>query len=257
MLPKIFPGNNLFYYDEAKCPHVRQTIALTMDDAPCRQSDRAMSMLKEVRELLQEFNAKATFFLCTDYVPGHEEDLQALLRNGHEVANHGKEDRPYHNDTEEAFEQAFLEAEGVCERLRADTQAANNEVPSKWFRSPWAKMSPQMQRVVDRHGFTNVLTDCYGNDPWISDPDFIARTMLEQAASGSIAVIHVPERGFREYNLRALRLFLEGLKERNFRVVNLSTLHREAMRPSTPSASLAEFQPAWKPAEIMTQTTTL
>jgi len=86
-----------------------------------------------------------------------------------------------------------------------------------------------MRRVVDRHGFKHVLTDCYANDPWIADADFISRTMLDCALDGGVSVIHIPERGFREYNFQALRQFLQGLKQRNFSVVTLSALHAEAV----------------------------
>merc|ERR1711972_230803 len=105
-------------------------------------------------------------------------------------------------------------------------------IPSvRWFRAPQAKLSGTMRQALNRHGFTHVLCDCYANDPWISDPAFIVETMLGQAADGSVAVIHMPERGFREYNLQALQGFLAGLQKRNFRVVTLSALHREAYSP--------------------------
>lgn len=96
------------------------------------------------------------------------------------------------------------------------------------FRAPHAKMSDAMRTVLARHGFTNVLTDCYANDPWIDDPEYIAKTMLDLALDGSIAVIHMPEKGFREHNLKALRDFLTGLQARQLRAVTLGALHRAA-----------------------------
>ena len=40
------------------------------------------------RWLNQEHGAKATFFLCSDYVNGFEDDAKELLADGHEFANH-------------------------------------------------------------------------------------------------------------------------------------------------------------------------
>merc|ERR1712060_53809 len=91
-------------------------------------------------------------------------------------------------------------------------------------------MSAEMQRVLSRHGFTNVLCDCYANDTIISDADFLAETLLSMVDTegGSIVIIHVPERGFREHNFEAIRGLLIGLRARNMRVMTVSELHRAA-----------------------------
>lgn len=261
----MFGPDTRCFYDVASYPNVRGKLALTIDDAPCRDRDPKNSMISDVMDLLREFKAQATFFLCTDYVEGYEEPMAEALREGHEVANHCPEDRSYADDGEADFEAALLRAEEVCERLRGrageDAPAAvaegavadaprtlSDDLPPalaaatplsplparpRWFRAPHAKMSSAMRQVLSRHGYTNVLTDCYANDPWISDADFLARTMLGAAADGSVAVIHMPERGFREYNLRAMRLFLEGLRDRGISVVTLGSLHAEALRPNS------------------------
>eukprot|EP00429_Kryptoperidinium_foliaceum_P074221 CAMPEP_0176228950 /NCGR_PEP_ID=MMETSP0121_2-20121125/23540_1 /TAXON_ID=160619 /ORGANISM="Kryptoperidinium foliaceum, Strain CCMP 1326" /LENGTH=479 /DNA_ID=CAMNT_0017568263 /DNA_START=81 /DNA_END=1521 /DNA_ORIENTATION=+ len=312
-----FP-DTVLWYDPKVFPQVVGKIALTIDDAPCRSSDPQHSMMPAVLQLLREFDAQATFFLCTDYVRGHEAGLREAIRQGHEVANHCPEDRSYADETEAEFEAALLRAEDICARLRASAvadapddvalgcerwraecpgvtgyaepstratsltgcsdsdgeasvdgaaaavngggrplaersedweaspaahrQSAQPSVPNakrvRWFRAPHAKMSPAMRTVITRHAFTHVLTDCYANDPWISDADFISKTMLDYARDGGIAVIHMPEHGFRDYNLRALRQFLEGLSERGLSAVSLSSLHADAVRVprSTPAS---------------------
>eukprot|EP00405_Crypthecodinium_cohnii_P021780 CAMPEP_0206484390 /NCGR_PEP_ID=MMETSP0324_2-20121206/39948_1 /ASSEMBLY_ACC=CAM_ASM_000836 /TAXON_ID=2866 /ORGANISM="Crypthecodinium cohnii, Strain Seligo" /LENGTH=366 /DNA_ID=CAMNT_0053962533 /DNA_START=223 /DNA_END=1323 /DNA_ORIENTATION=- len=290
LLPLVYP-KSLCFYDKAAYPGVQGSIALTVDDAPCSRSDERLAMIREVQELLREYEAKATFFVCTDYVQSHESKFRELLSDGHEVANHCPADRSYMEDSEEAFEEALLRAERTCERLRRhhqnnssdnENQKANSDdsgsesddlgssamssssssasfgrkggragegegegeapVPglTRWFRAPHAMLSSKMEKVLERHGFTNVLCDCYANDPWIPDATFVAENMLELAEDGSIAVIHMPERGFREYNHQALRNFLEGLRQRNIRVVTLSTLHAQASGGAVFSPPLEE-----------------
>ena len=90
-------------------PSLTGHVALTIDDGLCR-SGSSSSMIAEVRQLLkdgalsactigvgqrlhvrsccEEFGAKATFFLCSDYVDGFEDDAKGLLADGHEFANH-------------------------------------------------------------------------------------------------------------------------------------------------------------------------
>lgn len=260
----VLDPHALCFYDAADFPGVRGLVALTVDDAPCRQRDPQAALLGEVKDLLAEFEAKATFFLCTDDVPGHEEGLAELVKAGNEVANHGCEDKPYGGYSEEQFRHAFLRAESVCEAVRRLGEAAQEEtlqeegvptagypvasLPSaperaseaptpKWFRAPHADISSAMQKVLAAEGFRHVLCDSFANDTQIDDAAFISDSLLSMvdSAGGSIVVIHMPERGFREHNLEALRLLLSGLRQRDLRVVTLSELSRAARRQSQSS----------------------
>lgn len=233
LFPVLFSGS-LSHYDKKDFPGVKGLVALTLDDAPCSRQDPDVAMIQEVGDLLREYDAKATFFCTTDFVQPHEDEFREMVADGHEVANHCGADRSYAPDTEKDFEAALLASEEVCERLRAQTpapKAADSAAPPRrWFRAPHAKLSQGMSRVLVRHGYTNVLGDSYACDPWITDPKFLASQMDNLAVDGSIAIIHMPERGFREYNLEALREFLAAMKKRQIQVVTLSTLHEAAWR---------------------------
>ena len=92
---------------------------------------------------------------------------------------------------------------------------------------PWTsqgKLTPSMRAVVRNAGLRPVLADCYCDDFMHSDPEWIARTLLRQVKSGSIIIIHMPERGHWEHTLEALRLLLQGLRERQLLPVTLSQL---------------------------------
>lgn len=282
---------SICYYECDQHPGVMGLVALTIDDAICSQADTSRSMVDEVRQLLAEFSAHATFFLCTNYVVGHEEGVCSLLSDGHEIANHCPEDRAYGGDTEAEFEGALMESEGCCQHLRdrahlmdksgecaascdstsssststgnpmagtpeatakADSLGTTAEVKAsevlpgvalksalnpaaakaalnpRWFRAPHADLSDSMRTVLKRHGFANVLCDCFANDTLISDSHFIAQKLLSTVTSGSILVIHMPERGFREHNFLALRELLQGLQQRSLRPVTVSELNRAA-----------------------------
>lgn len=178
--------------------------------------------MPEVLALLAEFHAKATFFIISGYVQGHEDSMHQALREGHELGNHGCTDKPYDGYGERIFGKLLLEAEQVCDELRASAGAPAPRVP--WFRAPHAKLSGAMERVLQRHGYRHVLGDAYANDPWIRDHDFIIEEVLAGITHGSIIVVHMPERGFRRHTYFALRGILQGLQDRNFRAVNLTTL---------------------------------
>ena len=107
----------------------------------------------------------------------------------------------------------------------------------------------------------HALGDAYCDDWCISDHTFVANTLLRQvcaspAASrlcmhactracacaqvqdGSIIIMHMPERGFRDHTLAAMAQLLAGLTERGLHVVTLSEL--DAMAASGANANLEQ-----------------
>ena len=81
-----------------------------------------------------------------------------------------------------------------------------------------------MQEVLDANGYTNVMCDAFANDTAIPDAEWISKSILDQVKPGSIVLIHMPEKGVREWNYEAMRLTLQGLKDRNIKVVTLTEL---------------------------------
>jgi len=79
---------------------------------------------------------------------------------------------------------------------------------------------------------TNIMGDCYCDDWAFAEKNpsttkrLVAPLMLEQVQDGSIAIFHMPQVGFRETTIEAIRDFLEGMKERNINVVTVSDLLR-------------------------------
>ncbi|CAE8627548.1 unnamed protein product, partial [Polarella glacialis] len=79
------------YYSLKECPAVRGVVALTIDDGLCRQGP-GKAVVAEVLDALRQHQAKATFFVCSEYLKGFEEEAGQLLREGCELANHCPED---------------------------------------------------------------------------------------------------------------------------------------------------------------------
>mmetsp|Transcript_26083 Transcript_26083/g.45401 ORF Transcript_26083/g.45401 Transcript_26083/m.45401 type:complete len:440 (-) Transcript_26083:116-1435(-) len=264
--PVIASYDTITNYDSEVCPGVAGLVALTIDDSPCRQSASAC-MVTQVVDLLSEFGAQATFMVTAEFVAGKEEDMVKVLMDGHEIANHCWHEAPCINLEEEEFEKQLMDCEAVCEDLRqraveckrqqvvrhpevdvpvarpvepesepertreaAEKAKEVADQPIRWFRAPSALCNSTMLGVLRRRGFTHVLGDCYANDPFVTDPEFLAGVMLENVMDGSVLVTHIPERGFREYNLEALRLVLQGLQSRGLKAVTMSALHAASMK---------------------------
>jgi len=213
-------NTSLCFYDVARYPVVQGHVALTIDDAPCRFA-RSNSRVKDVKDLLHEFGAKATFMLVGRFVDGHEEDLVELLKDGHEFGNHGMLDRAYHEDSNEEFAEAVDRCNG---KINALQRLAGTEESVSWFRSPHGKYTVEMEGILKERGLTNVMTDTYASCPVVQDGEFIGNFLARNASHGSILLIHMPELGLREWCLEGLRILLEGLKRRNLKPITVGEL---------------------------------
>jgi len=225
--------DSICYYDASVFPEVKGYVALTIDDAPNRLG-REASMLPEVMELLRKHDASATFMVMGKFVEGNEADLVDLLRDGHELGNHGMVDRPYHKDSNSSFSEAVEECS--C-RIRALQREAQVMEDVRWFRAPHGKYTSEMSATLQQKGLTNVMCDTYACCPVIQDSNFIGGLLAERANHGSIILIHMPEKGFRDWCFVAMQRLLEDLNQRGLRVVTVSELARRAdsLRVEEPS----------------------
>eukprot|EP00747_Dinoflagellata_sp_TGD_P191296 gnl/TRDRNA2_/TRDRNA2_54472_c0_seq1.p1 gnl/TRDRNA2_/TRDRNA2_54472_c0~~gnl/TRDRNA2_/TRDRNA2_54472_c0_seq1.p1 ORF type:complete len:251 (-),score=27.00 gnl/TRDRNA2_/TRDRNA2_54472_c0_seq1:84-758(-) len=128
------------------------------------------------------------------------------------------DDRPYDSFSPQDFEEHLLRAN---HRLQA-VMSQGSQV--KWFRAPQGRYTRSMDDTVRRHGMRHVLADGYCNDFNIQDSDWIADTTLRQVSSGSIILLHMPERGHWEHTFEALRKVLEGISLRGLCAVTVSML---------------------------------
>ena len=81
-----------------------------------------------------------------------------------------------------------------------------------------------MYKIIDKYNLTLILGDVFANDTSIPDPNYISKYILNKVKPGSIIIIHMPEKGVREWNLEAMDLILQGLNDKEIDIVTLSQL---------------------------------
>ena len=190
-------------------------VALTIDDGFCGKDNPNGDMTFEVIKLLEKYNAKATFFITGSHTYNtSNKDISFLLSKGHEIANHNMYDIPYKNINPRDFEDDLLKTNTLLEKF--------TENISNWYRAPHASISDSMHIILDKYNLTHVIGDVFANDTSIPDPDWISQFLLKNVKPGSIIIIHMPERGVREWNYQALEQLLIGLKEKNFEISTLT-----------------------------------
>ena len=86
------------------------------------------------------------------------------------------------------------------------------------------KTVKNMEKVLNNRSIKHIVSDAFANDTVIPDPLWISNYILKKVKDGSIILIHMPERGVREWNLEAMELTLQGLNKMDLKIVTLSEL---------------------------------
>ena len=197
-------------------------VAFTIDDGFCGLDNPDGCMINDVRLLFERYNSKATFFTTGSHCQNaSKSEVLDLLNDGHELANHGMYDTPYNNFSKKDFENDLDQTDAILKKY-------TNNIPS-YYRAPHAKYSKIMDIVIKERGLTHVVCDAFATDTSTPDPEWISNYITKKTKPGSIILIHMPEKGVREWNLKAMELTLMWLKENNYKVVTLTELFNQSI----------------------------
>ena len=196
----------------------KNAVAFTIDDGFCGIDNPNGDMLEDVRILLDKYNAHATFFVTGSHTYHSDpSDIESLLIDGHELANHNMYDIPYNKFSDLDFKNDLYQTDSILSKY-------TNNI-SNWYRPPHAKMSKNMYKIIDENNLILVLGDVFANDTAIPDPNWIAKYILNKVKPGSIIIIHMPEKGIREWNYNAMDLILDGLSKKGLDILTLTELN--------------------------------
>ncbi len=155
----------------------RREIALTFDDGPDPE------VTPRVLELLDRFQAKASFFCIGERAAAYPELVKEIARRGHSVENHS-----YHH--RHAF--AFF---GVS-RLKREVDAAQATLASitgrlpVFFRAPAGFRSPLLDPVLASRGLRYVSWTRRGFDAVSGNSKRILLQLTRRLAAGDVLLMH-------------------------------------------------------------------
>ena len=172
------PGLRLltkFIYPKSTISHfnVQNAVAFTIDDGFCGADNKDGCMIEEVRKLFKIYNAHATFFIagshCNNVSIG---DVNSLIDDGHEIANHNMMDWSYKNYTTDEFEFDLHLTKYILSLYKQEY--------SSWYRAPFGILTKEMQTVIERENLIHVVSDAFANDTYIPDPNWISKYILNR-----------------------------------------------------------------------------
>jgi peptidoglycan/xylan/chitin deacetylase (PgdA/CDA1 family) len=193
-------------------PRDKNEVAITFDDGP---SD---PYTLELARILDEHDAKGTFFTVGKAVDERPDIVRQLKDDGHLLGNHS-----YHHDSWRWLDPRYPELDRSQRSLRRHA-----DVCPRYYRAPHGQHTPFMARVLDDHDMTMVGWDVSAGDWKTRDARQVARTVLDETEPGSIIVLHDGLDGDvtadRSVLVRALPMILDGLEHRGLKPVRLDAL---------------------------------
>ena len=170
-------------------------IHLTFDDGP------TPGITSRVLTLLNEYNAKATFFCLGKNVVNNPELFQTIKEQGHAIGNHSYS---HLNGWKTPRKQYF-----------EDVKKAEHIIVSKLFRPPYGRLS-LLQWYNLRKRFRLILWTCLSRDYNPKKADYYILKRIKKAShEGAVIVFHDSEKSWPVLQ-KVLPLYLEYLKSNNF-----------------------------------------
>mmetsp|Transcript_33838 Transcript_33838/g.34466 ORF Transcript_33838/g.34466 Transcript_33838/m.34466 type:complete len:264 (-) Transcript_33838:98-889(-) len=222
----FFYRKSVIFFRKIRTPTVsliqnkKPKIALTIDDSPTQHTESILDILKK-------YNIHATFFIISSFVKDKQRErekdttLQRMIREGHELGNHGSEDIAAWRLSKSVFHEQLLECEQVISQYQSLT---NKHKPIKWYRPGHGIFTSSMLHTLQQYDYTVALGNVYPHDAnginklQCNIPIINAWYLRSRIRPGCIVVIHD-----RLWTITVLEKCLEELSSK-YEICTLSEL---------------------------------
>jgi peptidoglycan/xylan/chitin deacetylase (PgdA/CDA1 family) len=182
---------------------------LTIDDGP------SPVHTAKILELLDRFNARATFFVIGKRAEEYPHLITEILSRGHQIANHT------YTHPSGMFWAAGPAKIGTEIDLCAEWLRSAPDRPARLFRAPAGMRNLFVHPELARRGLALIGWTVRGLDTVQRESVLVAERVLREARAGAIILLHEGHRVAKdpEFNPRCLELILSGLAERGYQCV--------------------------------------
>lgn len=147
-----------------------KSIYLSFDDGPIP------NVTPKVLQLLNKYNAKATFFMVGENVKRYPEVYKQVLSQGHAVGNH-----------------SFNHLKGFStsnQEYYRNIAKASKYIDSKLFRPPHGQITPSQIKEISKDYKVIMWSVLSGDFDAKISPEKCSKNVIDNAKSGSIIVFH-------------------------------------------------------------------
>lgn len=190
---------NRVYTEEKK-------VALTFDVAWGSEN------IKEILDILDEHNAKATFFLVGSWIDDNEQLVKEIHNRGHEIGNHSNTHSSFPDISNEQKIEEIISTGKKIEKLTGEKV--------NLFRPPFGKEDRDTINTCKTLGYNTIKWDVDSGDWKNIGSMHVVDRVSKNTSSGSIILFHANVRDVGTY----LDNSLDNLEKKNYSMVTVSNL---------------------------------
>ncbi len=184
-------------------PAADKLIALTFDDGSSTNTEQLL-------DILEEKNAKATFFILHSYAQNNTQALQHIVQAGHQLGNHTYD----HLDLTQLSE---AEVHSQIDK-NSDFIYSVTGVRTVLYRPPYLAYNANVLNILNDQSAIGVSLDSMD---WTGiTTEEIVNNVINQAKDGDIVLMHDPL----ATTLKAVPDIIDGLRARGFEMVTVEEL---------------------------------
>lgn len=202
LVPVFLPNSRFYTPVIRRLADAGDAVWLTIDDGPGPDT-------RAVLDLLDRYQARATFFLVGERALAHPDLVREVIGRGHDVGNHS------HSHPQARFWRlgpaAMAREIGHCQQA---LQAITGR-PPRWYRSVVGMTNPFVGPVVRHLGLTRVGWSARGFDGVDCTPAEVQARLLPDLQPGAIVLLH--EGSGHGHNLQIIEGVLQALDQRGLR----------------------------------------
>jgi peptidoglycan-N-acetylglucosamine deacetylase len=186
-----------------------KVVALTFDDGPHPK------YTGQILDLLNQYGAKATFFLVGEHAEKNPQVVYRMYGDGHEIANH-----TYTHPFTKSVPKIMKEIKQTNDTLFSITGYSPN-----LFRPVEGQYTDQLVDEVVKEGYKIVMWSWHQDTEDWKDPGVnkIVNKVLNGIEEGNIVLFH-DGGGNREQTVKALEIILPELKEQGYKFITVTEM---------------------------------
>ncbi len=157
-------------------PGAGNVVALTFDDGP------RSPYTERILETLRQYNVKATFFVVGKMVDNNPDLTLAILKDGHEFANHSYLHYNMARMTPLDLEREILRCEHAVRKV------TGKEI--RMFRPPGGQYDEEVRQAIAGLGYQTIFWTANITSFPLLPPSQIAEKLVERVGQGGIILLH-------------------------------------------------------------------
>lgn len=184
-----------------------KVIALTFDDGPTKK-------VNELLPILDQYNAKVTFFLIGQEIEEHPEEAQKIVTNGHQIGNHTFSHQRMVFKSNAFIKEEIEKTDQLIQRIGYTDAIA--------VRPPYGKKLIGLPNYLHKHNRETIMWNLEP-DTYYSTAEEKIKYVKDNIQPGSIILMH-PMYDDTDNELQAIESILQALTNDGYSFVTVNEL---------------------------------